>query len=257
MENMTNTDNKEQILSYKLFLQQEYSSFHLPYDEEMVFYHAVRNGDFESVKKNMQPLTSNELGKLSKNPIRNLKYHLIITIAMITRFCIEGGMQPESAYTLSDIYIQQLDSFSEIEEIIALHREVVFDFTERMSKIKKNIGLSRIVIKTSEYVYNHLNEKLSLDEICEQFKINKSYLCELFKKETGNTIFQYATKLKIEAAQKMLIYTEYAPSDISNYLAFSSHSHFISTFKKLTGMTPKEYRKINYQHYFDKTEKSE
>ena len=245
-------ESKENILSYKLFLQQEYANYHLPYDKEMLFYNAVRNGDFEVVKKNMNPLTSTGLGKLSDNPLRNMRYHLIITIAMITRFCIEGGMQAEAAYTLSDIYIQQLDKCTEIEEINTLHQEVVYDFTERMSKIRKNVGLSRVVIKTSEYVYNHLNEKISLDNICSEFKINKSYLCELFKKETGITIFQYAMKLKIEAAEKMLVYTDYSPSDISNYFAFASHSHFINIFKKHTGITPNEYRKLHYQKYFER-----
>ena len=46
-------ESKENILSYKLFLQQEYANYHLPYDKEMLFYNAVRNGDFEEVKKNM------------------------------------------------------------------------------------------------------------------------------------------------------------------------------------------------------------
>lgn len=248
-------ESKENILSYKLFLQQEYANYHLPYDKEMNFYNSVRNGDFDEVKKYMNPLTSTGLGKLSNNPLRNIRYHLIITIAMITRFCIEGGMQAEEAYTLSDIYIQQLDKCTEIEEISTLHQEVIFDFTERMSKIRKNIGLSRVIIKTSEYIYNHLNEKISLDNICAEFKVNKSYLCELFKKETGITIFQYATKLKIEAAQKMLIYTDYAPADISNYFAFASHSHFINTFKKHTGVTPNEYRKLHYQKYFERQSK--
>lgn len=246
--------DKEQILSYKLFLQQEDANFHLPYDTEMAFYNAVRNGDFKEVKKYMQPLTSHELGKLSSNPLRNIKYHLIITISMITRFCIEGGMQPEAAYTLSDIYIQQIDNCLEIEEVIVLHKEVVYDFTERMLKIRKNVGLSRNVIKTSEYIYNHLNQKISLDEICNELNMNKSYLCELFKKETGITVFQYATKLKIEAAQKMLIYTDYASADISNYFAFSSHSHFINIFKKHTGSTPNEYRKLHYQKHFVDTQ---
>ena len=216
----------------------------------MSFYNAVRNGDFDEVKKYMHPLTTEGLGKLSKNPIRNMRYHLIITIALITRFCIEGGMQPEAAYTLSDIYIQQLDNCNDLEEIITLHREVIYDFTERMSKVRKNVGISKAVIKTSQYIYNHLNEKIELDKICDELSINKSYLCELFKKETGITIFQYATKLKIEAAEKMLIYTEYPPSDISNYFAFSSHSHFISIFKKHTGITPNEYRRMNYKKYF-------
>lgn len=244
-------DSKEKILSYKLFLQQEYANFHLPYDDEMQFYNAVRNGDFNEVKKFMQPLSSQKLGQLSKNPLRNYKYHLIITIAMITRFCIEGGMNSETAYTLSDIYIQQLDSLNDVDEIVELHKEVIFDYTERMSKIRKNIGYSKAVIKTSDYIYNHLNEKILLDDICAELDINKSYLCELFKKETGITITQYALKLKIEAAEKMLIYTDYAPADISNYFSFASHSHFINTFKKHTGMTPNDYRKLHYQKYFD------
>lgn len=248
-------DNKEPLLSYKLFLQQENANYHIPYNSEMAFYNAVRNGDFDEVKKNMVPLNAEGLGKLSSNLLRNTKYHLIVTIAMITRFCIEGGMQPEAAYTLSDIYIQQTDTCTDLEELVALHQEVIFDFTERMGKLRKNIGYSRAVIKTSEYIYNHLNEKISLDNICELVKVNKSYLCELFKKETGITIFQYATKLKIEAAQKMLIYTDYTPTDISNYFVFSSQSHFINSFKKHTGMTPNEYRKLHYQKYFESKNK--
>lgn len=245
------TDSKDQILSYKLFLQQEYENFHLSFDNEMLFYNAVRNGDFEEVKKYMKPLTIDGLGKLSKNPMRNLKYHLIVTIAMITRFCIEGGMQSEAAYTLSDIYIQQMDNCNDLEELVVLHQEVIYDFTERMNKMHKNIGMSRTIHQASAYVYNHLNEKIQLDDICKELNINKSYLCELFKKETGITIFQYAIKLKIEAAQKMLIYTNYASADISNYFAFSSHSHFISTFKKHTGVTPNDYRRIHYHQYFE------
>lgn len=240
----------EQILSYKLFMQQEYANYHIPYDNEMSFYNAVKNGDFEELKKNMTPLTAKGLGKLSTNPLRNIKYHLIITIAMITRFCIEGGMQSEEAYTLSDIYIQQLDTITDFEELTDLHKEIVYDFTSRMQKIKRNIGISKTVLKTSEYIFNHLNEKLSLDDICEEVNLNKSYLCELFKKETGITIAQYSTKLKIEAAEKMLLYTDYPPATISNYFSFSSHSHFINTFKKHTGLTPNEYRKENYQKYF-------
>ncbi len=252
MEKCVNMEPSDKILSYKLFLQQEYTNFHLPYNREMDFYNAVRNGDFELVNKYMQPLSSEGLGKLSTNPLRNLRYHLIITIAMITRFCIEGGLNAESAYTLSDIYIQQLDKCYDEEEIITLHQEVIFDFTERMSKIKKNVGYSRAVIKTSDYIYNHLNEKIILNNICKELDINKSYLCELFKKETGITVTQYALKLKIEAAEKMLMYTDYAPADISNYFAFASHSHFINTFKKHTGITPNEYRKLHYQKYFER-----
>lgn len=245
-------ENKESKLSYKLFVQQEESNFHLSFDDEMGFYNAVKNGDFEMIKKTMQPLSTKGMGTLSRNPLRNMKYHLIVTIAMITRFCIEGGMQSEDAYTLSDIYINQLDTCHEEEELITLHREVVYDYTERMQKLKKRKGFSKPVILSSEYIYNHLNEKLSLDEIAEHIGMNKTYLCELYKKETGITMFQYATNLKIQAAKNMLMYTDFKPADISTNLAFASHSHFIATFKKYTGMTPNEWRKLHYKNNFEK-----
>ena len=97
----------EPALSQELFRRREYSIYHLEYDKELAFYDAVKKGDFDLVKRLMLPLRNEKLGKLSENPLRNLKYHLVITVAMITRFCIEGGLPPDPAYTLSDFYIRQ------------------------------------------------------------------------------------------------------------------------------------------------------
>ena len=100
----------EKVLSHKLFLQREYNYSHLSYEKELNFYNAVKSGDTELLKEIMLPLKDAQLGTLSPNPVRNIKYHLIVTIALITRFCMEGGLAPETAYTLSDLYIQQVDS---------------------------------------------------------------------------------------------------------------------------------------------------
>jgi AraC-like DNA-binding protein len=107
------------------------------------------------------------------------------------------------------------------------------------------------VIDTIDYIYDHLHQKISLNEIAEHVHLNKTYLCGLFKKETGLTIGDYILKRKIEAAQNMLRYSDYSPVDISNYLGFSSHSHFITVFKKETHMTPRQYRTANYRVHFD------
>lgn len=243
-------ESKEKILLHKLFLQQEDANFHIPFDSEMAFYEAVKNGDYETIKKFTSPIGGKGMGILSNNPIRNVKYHVIISVALITRFCIEGGMPPETAYTLSDIYIQQVDVTSDLDSLQALHREMIFDFTERMQKIKNRVGFSKPVITATDYIYNHLNEKISLDTLSSILDINKSYMCELFKKETGMTIYTYITKLKIEAAQNMLVNSDYSSIDISNYFAFSSHSHFINTFKKYTGQTPNEYKRKHFRKHF-------
>ena len=242
----------EQILSHKLFLQREYKVSHLEYDKEMDFYEAVKEGNAAKLKKIMLPLGSKKLGKLSNNPLRNLKYHLVVTIAMITRFCIEGGLPSETAYTLSDIYIRKADVCNDEDEIHELHKKTVFDFAKKMKELRTLPALSRPVIKATDYVYDHLQEKITLDEVATAAGLSKGYLCELFKKETSMTVYAYVTKLRIEAASNMLMQADYKPSDIGDYFAFASHSHFIKTFKTYTGMTPEEYRKKHYRKQWNK-----
>ena len=245
----------EQTLNYKLFLQREYSIYHLPYEKEMEFYTAVKKGDIDQIKEKMLPLRSELLGRLSSNNMRNLKYHLVITIAMITRFCIEGGMPPETAYTLSDIYIQKVDGCDSEEEINRIHRNITFDFAHKMQALNKKHILSKAVVKTMDYIYDHLHEKIYLEDCAAQTGLNKTYLCSLFKSETGITINSFITRKKIEAAEKMLVSTSFSVWEISNYLAFSSHSYFISVFRKQTGKTPREYRSKKFRSFI-KTEAS-
>lgn len=232
--------NKE--LSYREFLQRENNMIHSPYEKEMEFYSSVRAGDSESVRKLYTPLCSEGFGTLSKNTIRNLRYHLIITIAMVTRFCIEGGMESETAYTISDIYINKVDECESIDELTTLHKEVLFEFTDRMKAVSTEKIYSKPVLMSLDYIYDHLHEKIKLSDVSEHLSLSPQYLSKLFHKEVGVTVSQYITAKRIEVAKNMLRFSDYSPLDIGNYLHFSSHSHFIGTFKKYTGLTPKEYQ---------------
>ncbi len=195
----------------------------------------------------MTPLGGSGTGRLSEDPMRNLKYHFIVTVAMITRFCVEGGMEMESAYTLSDMYISKADKCTSEEEIRTLHSEAVFDFTAHMNRIAHGTMYSKPVIMTMDYIYDNLHSKISETDIAEYVSLSVSYLSRLFRKEVGVTVSTYIAVKRVEAAQNMLKYSDYSPLDIGNYLAFTSHSHFISTFKKYTGMTPNEFRKKYYR----------
>ncbi len=240
--------NKE--LSEKIFRNRENGITHLPYDKELTFFDAVRNGDEETVKAVMLPLSNENLGNLSDNPVRNLKYHLIITTALITRFCVESGMPSETAYTLSDIYIKQLDRITAESEITALHKTLVFDFTKRMRELSRETVFSKSVILAMNYIEKHLHEKISLDDLSQQLKLNKTYICRLFKNETGCTVGDYIKSLKIKSAQNMLIHSDIPAGEIGEYLAFASQSYFIKVFREETGYTPAEYRnKFFGRHY--------
>lgn len=243
--------NIEKNLSHLEFLNREYRTFHLPYDQEMLFFQSVKQGNAAEAYRLFKPFDSREMGSLSTDPLRNLKYHLIITIAMLTRYCIEGGMEMEIAYTLSDIYIRNADECRTEKEIHHLHREVVDEFIGRMQLLHKPHLYSKQVTACLDYIYDNLHNRITLEELAAVADLSPSYLSRLFHKEVGTTISRYITSKRIDAAENMLKFSEYSFVDISNYLCFSSESHFIHTFKKHTGYTPRAYRELFFRTHWN------
>ena len=90
------------------FVDSESESLHRAPSIEYSFYNAVKTGDMEYVIKNCKEdafIHLDGTGVLSRNTLQNIKYHFVVTTAMITRYCIDGGLEPEQAYRLSDFYI--------------------------------------------------------------------------------------------------------------------------------------------------------
>ena len=234
--------NIEKKLSHTEFLNREYNISHLSYEREMAFFESIKSGDITEVRKLYKPLDSENLGMLSDDKLRNLKYHLIITVAFITRYCIEGGMEMEAAYNLSDIYVRSIDRCSTEEQIHILHHEVVEDYTQRMQLLHKKKLYPKPVLLCLDYIYDNLHTKITLEKLAEIAGLSPSYLSKYFHKEVGFPVSVYITKKRMEAAENMLRFSDHSSIDISNYLCFSSESHFIQVFRKHTGYTPKVYR---------------
>ena len=105
----------------------ELETLHRSPTVEYSFYNAVRSGDMEAVIKNCSEdefIRLEGTGVLSRNALTNIKYHFVVTAAMLTRYCIDGGLEPEQAYRLSDFYIQKMDTCSTIRQVADLHHEM-------------------------------------------------------------------------------------------------------------------------------------
>ena len=229
--------------------EDEESLSHRPLEEEYSFYQAVSSGDMDYVQENCrQNVFTNPdgMGILSANHLTNIKYHFVITVAMITRQCVAAGMELEQAYRLSDFYILKMDSCMTVEAISQLHHSMVLDFTRKMLLLKKASVISKPVIICMDYIYSHLNARLTVKVLADYTGLSSSYLSRLFKKELGIAISDYILEKKIEKAENLLKYSDFSLIEIANYLAFSSQSHFIQTFKKAVGITPNNYRNQYY-----------
>lgn len=213
--------------------------------EEFSFYEAVSTGDVEVVRQNAEQqrfLDMRGVGRLSKDPITNLKYHLVVATAMITRLCMQEGMETEQAYRLSDFYIMKLDSVHTLSGIASLHYQMALDFAGKMRILKKNTNISKPIAECIDYIYPRLTERITIEDLAEHVGLSASHLSRLFKQELGISPSDYIREKKLERAQNLLRFTDQSFAEIANILAFSSQSHFIQAFKTHTGMTPKKYR---------------
>ena len=163
----------------------EYEIHHRALSEEYSFFEAVKDGNIEAVSKNLkeEAFTNPEgMGILSKNPLTNLKYHFVITVALVTRYCIDGGMETEQAYRLSDFYIIHMDACSTIQEISDLHHEMALDFTGKMRLLQKNTALSKPVAQCIDYIYAHISARITVEDLAVCTNLSASYLSRLFSR---------------------------------------------------------------------------
>lgn len=103
-------------------------------------------------------------------------------------------------------------------------------------------NLGAIVEKCKQYLKTYYRNDISLSELSSTLGANETALCRKFKEETGETILQYLTHLRIEAACKMLRNTRCTISETAFRCGFNTVTHFNRKFKETMSMSPKEFR---------------
>ena len=244
--------NTNRELNYRLFVQTEEDFKRTEIRSEFARYDDIKNGDIEKVKKNLIEIKAHYYegkGMLSDSLLRNNQYHFAIGVGIIARVCIDGGMKHNIAYTLSDIYIRRGDKCREPQDLIELTETMMIDFAERMAEIRKENGVSLHVRRTVDYIYENLHRPLTLKMAAEHEHLDPSYLSKLFAKEMGIPIKAYILKAKISTAQNILTFSDFSIAEIADSLGFSSQSAFAAAFRKITGLTPVQYRNRYSEEY--------
>jgi two-component system response regulator YesN len=83
---------------------------------------------------------------------------------------------------------------------------------------------------------------LSIKDISDHVFLSSSYVCTVFKNETGKTLNQYLTEFRIERAKKLLMDSRYKITDISTKVGYNDGNYFGKSFKKIVGLSPSEFR---------------
>ena len=95
------------------------------------------------------------------------------------------------------------------------------------------------------YIDNHFKENLTLDQLAQLAHLNKYYLAHTFRAEFGTSPINYLISRRVEESRFLLRETDHTLSLIAQMLGFSSLSYFSQCFRRVEGVSPMEYRKLN------------
>lgn len=103
-------------------------------------------------------------------------------------------------------------------------------------------GLSRRALnRACSFIAENLGEHFTLDDLARQAGVSRFHFARLFRVSTGYSPMAYLVKSRIERAKQLLLQDDRAVCEIAAVLGFCDQSHLTRTFRRLTGLTPREF----------------
>ena len=115
------------------------------------------------------------------------------------------------------------------------------------SKSQLSERIKAVIIQMIHYSEEHIKTNFSV-YLSEKTNLNYTYLSNVFRAENGITIQQFIIIHKIERIKELLLYGEMNLSEISYKMHYSSIAHLSNQFKKMTGLSPTEYKHLDVIH---------
>lgn len=143
---------------------------------------------------------------------------------------------------LKGSFFDKLTDFDQLQDIFSFLKKLVFECREinlHKSKTSANQVLEEALLFLDT---NYANPDITMDYVCDDLGISISYLSTLFKKILDTTFNKYLVKTRMEKAKELLKFSDDKIYEIANLVGYSDIYYFSYSFKKYTGLSPKEYR---------------
>lgn len=225
--------------------RRETLEFHMPYAEETKSLLCVKNGDPEGLRAFYANLSheGEQGGPMGHNVLEQARCAFTVAITLFTRFAVEGGLDQEEAYNLSDAYLQIMWGIEDPGAIVGMVVTAGMDLANRVRETKQ--GRSPAVKKCLDYISNHLHYKITVAELARECGLTPNYLSAHFRAQMGVSPLEYILSEKLEGGRWLLLLTGCTVAEAAEQFAFPSHSAFAAQFKRKYGISPSEYRAEN------------
>ncbi len=212
-----------------------------PYELESMLIESVKDGDaknsLETFKKFLGEISLIEVGDLS-----SIKTKVLGICTILSRIAAERTSLPQEQ-TESYFYdMNVLNQAVSFQELSILASNLIESIAKSISSSAYS-GSSQIIKLAIRDISENYKHKISLKTIADHLHTNPSYLSTLFKQEMGTTFTGYLNQVRISRSCELLADSNLSLIDISMQCGFDGQSYFTKVFRKIKGLTPKDYRK--------------
>lgn len=153
--------------------------------------------------------------------------------------------------TESGIFLSELGDFFEVVKAESSLNRIKDLLKQNYMRVHENLEhfkqdhVHDPVQKAKAWIKENLSQKIAIKDISDQVYVNPTYLCEIFKKQTGQTVLDYITDVRLEKARELLVDTDHNVGTVSQLLGYQDTKYFSRLFKQKWGRLPSEFKKLH------------
>lgn len=201
---------------------------------------ALKSGDLNRLQAELTSIFS--LLELNRGQgsryAQNVSLHLILQSSQVLLEMNGMSAEWEKREMAAWQLVMRQETIQDLLHYTESYLRLVCDFVQARRSGKS----SDVIERVRRLIEQRYPENLSVADIAAGVYLSPTYVRLLFKQETGETLFEYLTKVRIEKAKALLRDPQNKFYEICSAVGYTDPSHFSKLFKKITGSTPSAYR---------------
>ncbi len=229
----------EAIQTYKTFGNEVNQNYPFQKEQELIL--KIKTGDNLDARRVLNEL----LGYVffsEGNSLEAVKLRSIELASVLSRATIECGAPTDIILSVNRDYQASLPNFKDIDVVCYELQNVIDAFIDSLffkSQNENNIHIKKAVSYIAKNYYN----KFTLEDVANSVNLSPAYFSTVFKKVTEISFSKYLNNVRVEESKYLLLNTEYSVMDIAIAVGYEDQGYYTKVFKKITGMTPGDYKK--------------
>ncbi len=224
---------------------------HNQYRYELAILDAVRQGDVDKVKRAFAIPLQGKFGVLGPTPLRSMQNHVHNLNSQVSRTAISAGVLPEKAYALSDKFFMAAEHCTTLEQCTQLRVMCAQAFAALVANYRHSIEGARppLVNNALLLISRLIYDRCTVKDLATRLQVSVDHLERVFKQSMQVSLSSYIMGEKIKLSQEFLRDTTESINAIALTLGFADSAHFSHCFKRVTGLSPRQWRNTSLSYH--------